>query len=74
MKLDSWEFYVLPTKELDKHCGVQRTISLNALLRLSPQKVDFCRFKICPSCKVCDRNSLSLFGSFSFYPFTTGSL
>ena len=45
MKLDSWEFYVLPTKELDKHCGVQRTISLNALLRLSPQKVDFADLK-----------------------------
>lgn len=41
MNLDSWEFYVVPTKRLDERCGTQKTIGLNSLLRLSPEKVDY---------------------------------
>ena len=41
MRLDSWVFYVLSTKVLDEHCGEQKTLSLNALLRLNPERVDF---------------------------------
>lgn len=45
MNLNSWKFYVLPTKELNSHCGAQKTISLRSLLRLSPQKADFADLK-----------------------------
>lgn len=41
MRLDSWAFYVLPTRVLDEHCGEQRSISLNSLLKLSPERADF---------------------------------
>lgn len=41
MRLDSWAFYVLPTRVLDEHCGEQKSISLNSLLKLSPERVDF---------------------------------
>ncbi len=38
MKLESWEFYVLPTKVLDRHCEVQKTIRLRSLFLLHPEK------------------------------------
>lgn len=41
MRLDSWAFYVLPTRVLDGHCGEQKSISLNSLLKLSPERADF---------------------------------
>lgn len=41
MRLDSWEFYVLPTQVLDERCGEQKTIGLNSLLRLAPVKTDY---------------------------------
>lgn len=41
MRLDSWVFYVLPTRALDEHCGEQKSISLNSLLKLGPELVDF---------------------------------
>ena len=41
MNLDSWDFYVLSTKVLDERCGEQKSISLDALRRLSPEKADF---------------------------------
>ena len=45
MELDSWDFYVLPTKVLDERCGEQKSISLGALLRLNPEKADFAKLK-----------------------------
>ena len=45
MDLDSWDFYVLPTKVLDERCGEQKSISLGALLRLNPEKADFAALK-----------------------------
>lgn len=45
MRLDDWEFYVLPTRVLDEHCGTQKTIGLNSLLRLHPVKTDFAGLK-----------------------------
>ncbi len=45
MKLESWEFYVLPTKVLDERCEGQKTISLGALLRLHPEKANFAELK-----------------------------
>ena len=41
MRLDSWAFYILPTKVLDEQCGGQKTLSLSSLLRLSPVRADF---------------------------------
>lgn len=41
MRLESWEFYVLPTKRLDEQCGAQKSIGLRSLLRLGPVKADF---------------------------------
>ncbi len=45
MNLDSWNFYVLPTRVLDGQCGKQKSISLGALLRLNPEKADFAELK-----------------------------
>lgn len=45
MKLESWDFYVLPTKVLDERCEGQKTISLSALLRLNPEKANFAELK-----------------------------
>lgn len=45
MKLEGWEFYVLPTKVLDRHCGVQKTIRLRSLFRLHPEKDGFLDLK-----------------------------
>lgn len=39
--LDKWDFYILPTKTLDKLCGPQKTITLGSLLQLQPIKTDF---------------------------------
>lgn len=41
LRLERWEFYVLPTGKLDESCGKQKTISLASLLRLNPLKVDY---------------------------------
>jgi hypothetical protein len=38
LNLDQWDFYVMPTEALDRECGNQKTISLNALLNLKPKK------------------------------------
>lgn len=45
MNLDQWIFYILPTKTLDKKLGLQKTISLNSLLKLNPAKVRFHEIK-----------------------------
>ena len=36
MQIEQWQFYVLPTSVLDEQCGDRQTISLAALLSLSP--------------------------------------
>jgi hypothetical protein len=41
LNLDQWEFYVLPTRELDAHVPNQKTIGLNGLLKLKPQKARY---------------------------------
>ena len=41
LNLDQWDFYIVPTKTIDSTLGAQKTISLPALLRLSPVKCDF---------------------------------
>ncbi len=41
MELSQWEFYVMPTSELNRLTGRQKTITLNALLSLNPVKCDF---------------------------------
>lgn len=38
MDLAQWEFYVLPSKVLDKRLTTQKTISLVGLLKLAPVK------------------------------------
>lgn len=45
LKLDGWDFYVLPTRVLDENCAAQKSIGLNALLRLGPEKADFAGLK-----------------------------
>lgn len=41
LRLEDWDFYVLPTFVLNEQCGNQRTISLNRLLSLNPIECDF---------------------------------
>ena len=36
LKLEQWQFFVLPTSVLDEQCGDKQTLSLSALLSLSP--------------------------------------
>ena len=36
-----WEFYILPTSELDRHIPKQKTIGLSSLLKLGAIKADF---------------------------------
>lgn len=36
MQIEQWQFYVLPTAILDEQCGDKQTLSLSALLSLSP--------------------------------------
>lgn len=45
LRLDGWEFYVVPTKKLDECCAGQKTIGLRSLLRLDPMKTDFAGLK-----------------------------
>jgi len=39
--LDGWDFYIVPTKNLDEVCGGQKTISLPSLLKLDPIRADY---------------------------------
>ena len=53
MKLEQWQFYVLPTSIIDEQCGDKQTLSLSALLSLSPIKCTYSELKsvmdaICP--------------------------
>lgn len=41
MNLDQWVFYILLTKTLNKEIGLQKTISLNSMLKLNPSKAHF---------------------------------
>lgn len=41
MNLDQWVFYILSTKILNERIGLQKSISLNSLLKLNPAKVRF---------------------------------
>ena len=41
LKLDDWEFYVLPTSVLSARCSDQQSISLRALKKLHPAKVAY---------------------------------
>ena len=36
MQMEQWQFYVLPTLVLDEQCGNRQSLSLSALLSLSP--------------------------------------
>lgn len=36
LQIGQWQFYVLPTSVLDEQCGDRQTLSLSALLSLSP--------------------------------------
>ena len=45
MALDQWEFYVLPTRVLDAHMPVQKTIGLKSLVKLGARKVSFDELK-----------------------------
>ena len=41
LQLESWDFYILPTKVLNEKCGTQKTIGLSPLLKLQPHKADY---------------------------------
>lgn len=41
LKLDDWEFYVLPTSVLNIRCAAQQSISLPVLLTLEPTKTTY---------------------------------
>lgn len=41
LRLEEWDFYVVPTRKLDDVCGPQKTISLPSLLALDPICADY---------------------------------
>lgn len=41
LRLEQWEFYILPTYVLNEQCGEQKSITLNSLLSLSPIKATY---------------------------------
>jgi hypothetical protein len=41
LDLEQWEFYVLLTRVLDKKVGNQKTIGLEPLMKLGPERVEF---------------------------------
>lgn len=41
LDLDLWNFYVLPTEVLNQKCPLQKTIGLQSLMALGPEKADF---------------------------------
>ncbi len=41
LDLDLWDFYVLPTEVLSRKCPQQKSIGLQSLLALGPEKADF---------------------------------
>lgn len=41
LDLDLWDFYVLPTEVLNRKCPQQKSIGLQSLLALCPEKADF---------------------------------
>ena len=41
LDLDQWEFYILPTRELDTHHPTGKTLSFSGLLKLEPRKVSY---------------------------------
>lgn len=45
LNLDQWIFYILPTHVLNEKLGLQKTISLNSLLKLNPIKALFHEIK-----------------------------
>ena len=45
MKLEQWQFYVLPTAILDEQCGDKQTLSLSSLLSLSPIQCTYSELK-----------------------------
>ena len=45
MKLEQWQFYVLPTSIIDEQCGDKQTLSLSALLSLSPIQCTYSELK-----------------------------
>jgi hypothetical protein len=41
LNTDQWEFYVLPTRVFERKVPKQKTIGLNSLLKLGPEKVEY---------------------------------
>lgn len=41
LNLDQWEFYVLSTSKLNQSLGEQKSITLNSLKNLNPQKASY---------------------------------
>lgn len=47
LKLEQWEFYIIPTYKLDKYLDNQKTISIGSLRKLEISKVKFGFIKEC---------------------------
>jgi len=43
--ISQWEFYLMPTFDLDQHFGSQKTVSLPALLKAGAVKCEYCELK-----------------------------
>lgn len=43
--ISQWEFYLMPTVELDKNFGAQKTVTLSALIRAGAEKCEYCNLK-----------------------------
>ena len=46
MKLDNWEFYIIPTSEINKQCGDNKKISLERIRKITEKK-NFDEIKSC---------------------------
>jgi hypothetical protein len=51
--LSQWEFYVVPTTQINKELGSQKTVSLSTLIKIGARRVSFCdlRAAVLEACK-----------------------
>ncbi|MBU3112679.1 hypothetical protein [Clostridium lacusfryxellense] len=41
LNVDQWEFYIVPTEQLNEEMGAQKSIGINPLIKLNPIVTDY---------------------------------
>ena len=57
LNLDNWDFYIVPTKFIDKHCGENKTISVGRIISFGFEKKKYSELKA-EIDKIIDNNNL----------------